>query len=223
MKLSHSLARKAVITVIAAGGVLLLYEATALDSRFFAPGEPVGDPRPPAPGERLRFAATAYCKGSTTAAGVTARSGVLAADPQLLPIGTIVQLDAPGKEVDGIYSVLDTGPMVKGRHIDIYMWSCNDALRFGRKSVRVEVLRLGWNPTNSAPGIIDRLFRRREARAQEAGESEPAAAPAAAPVAPVPELPPGDERATEPETSSPREPSSEPSETRDSSGNPSEQ
>jgi len=30
----------------------------------------------------------------------------------------------------------------------------------------VGVLRLGWNPQASSPGIIDRLFRRREAEAQ---------------------------------------------------------
>ena len=43
------------------------------------------------------------------------------------------------------------------------MWSCHEALKFGRKEVQVTVLRLGWDPTASSPGLIDRVFRRRDA------------------------------------------------------------
>jgi hypothetical protein len=57
---------------------------------------------------------------------------------------------------------MDTGPRVQGRILDLYMWSCHEALRFGRKEVQVTVLRLGWDPTASSPSLIDRLFRRRE-------------------------------------------------------------
>jgi hypothetical protein len=42
------------------------------------------------------------------------------------------------------------------------MWSCHEALRFGKTAVRIAVLRLGWNPTHSAPGVVDSLFHRRE-------------------------------------------------------------
>ena len=115
---------------------------------------------PPEPGTRHMFSATAYCKGSVTAAGVAPLSGVAAADPKLLPLGSIVEIDSPDSRYDGIYSVLDTGPAVKGREVDLYMWSCHDALRFGRRSVRITVLRLGWNPKATAPGFMDRLFRR---------------------------------------------------------------
>jgi hypothetical protein len=31
--------------------------------------------------------------------------------------------------------------------------------------VRISVLRLGWNPTHSSPGLVDTMFRRREAQA----------------------------------------------------------
>jgi hypothetical protein len=51
---------------------------------------------------------------------------------------------------------------VQGRLLDLYMWSCKEALAFGRKSIQVTVLRLGWNPQASTPGLIGRLFRRRE-------------------------------------------------------------
>src|SRR5688572_30909720 len=59
---------------------------------------------------------------------------------------------------------MDTGPKVPGCLLDLYMWSCHEALRFGRREVRVTVLRLGWDPKASSPGLIDRLFKGREAR-----------------------------------------------------------
>jgi hypothetical protein len=67
---------------------------------------------------------------------------------------------------------MDTGPKVQGRHIDIYMWSCNEALALGRRSMQLQVLRLGWNPRDSTPRLVDRLFRQRE-RAAEASATEP--------------------------------------------------
>jgi len=58
--------------------------------------------------------------------------------------------------------VLDTGPSVQGRLVDLYMWSCNEALAFGRQDVRLTVLRLGWNPNATTPSLLDRLFSRPE-------------------------------------------------------------
>ena len=60
---------------------------------------------------------------------------------------------------------MDTGPAVQGRIIDLYLWSCYEALEFGRRPVRLTVLRLGWNPQKSAPSLVDSLFRKREADA----------------------------------------------------------
>jgi len=36
------------------------------------------------------------------------------------------------------------------------------ALQFGRQAVHVTVLRLGWNPKATTPGLMDRLFTRPE-------------------------------------------------------------
>lgn len=138
-------------------------------------------------GTAIRFQATAYCKGETTAAGIAVRHGMAAADATLLPLGSVVHIDTDDARYSGIWTVLDTGPEIKGRELDLYMWSCNDALAFGRQPVRVTILRLGWDPRASAPAPVDQLFRRRE-RAQPAA---PAPAPAPAPVAPVsPGVPP---------------------------------
>ena len=87
----------------------------------------------PTPGAHLTFAATAYCKGAVTTSGVNAQHGVTAADPALLPLGSVLQLDFTDDRYDGIYTVLDTGPEVQGREVDVYMWSCTEAQQFGRR------------------------------------------------------------------------------------------
>ena len=124
---------------------MLLYEATVIDSRS-VPGARLAGP---VPGSRLEFVATAYCKGETTASGVTAQAGVVAADPRMLPEGSVVQLDGVPARHQGIYTVLDTGPKVQGKHVDLYMWSCYDALAFGRRPVMLTILRLGWDPRST--------------------------------------------------------------------------
>jgi 3D (Asp-Asp-Asp) domain-containing protein len=205
--ISQSMRRKIVVLVIAIVGFFFLYEAEMFDSRN-AFWQSLAQSGPPRPGSQMPFAATAYCKGSTTASGVAARTGVAAADPTLLPVGTVVNIAAGDARYSGVYTVMDTGPRVLGRVLDLYMWSCHEALKFGRKDVQVTVLRLGWDPTASSPGLIDRLLRRREAarripgpeRPPPAGlapegehlsEATPAESPAPPPEAPANSLAPG--------------------------------
>jgi 3D (Asp-Asp-Asp) domain-containing protein len=157
MFLAKSLRRKALATAVAAVTFVITYEVTMLDVRSGGDVAAEGPMTAPGPGERATFIGTAYCKGVRTASGVAVRSGVVAADPALLPAGSVVEIDAPDARYDGIYTVLDTGPAVQGPVIDIYMWSCHDALRFGRKQMAVTVLRRGWNPSGTAPGYVGRL------------------------------------------------------------------
>jgi len=137
-------------------------------------------------GTAIRFQATAYCKGDTTAAGIAVRHGMAAADATLLPLGSVVYVETDDTRYSGVWTVLDTGPEIKGRELDLYIWSCNDALAFGRQPVRVTILRLGWDPRASAPAPVDQLFRRREqarppAPAPPPAVTEPPAAPSPAP------------------------------------------
>jgi 3D (Asp-Asp-Asp) domain-containing protein len=162
--LSRSTGRKIVATGTAAVAFAFLYEVTILDSRYAARQAELREvTAAPSPGARLRFTATAYCKGTTTASGVNVRTGIAAADPDLLPVGSVIQVERLEDRYNGIYTVMDTGPAVQGRHIDIYIWSCNEALALGRRPARITVLRLGWNPRASTPRLVDRLFRQREA------------------------------------------------------------
>jgi 3D (Asp-Asp-Asp) domain-containing protein len=90
--------------------------------------------------------ATAYCKGTHTFTGLRVKRGMAAGDPAVLPLGSVIEVETGHPQWDGIYSIQDTGPTVKGRHVDLYFWSCYEALEFGRRSVTVRVLRRGWTP-----------------------------------------------------------------------------
>lgn len=88
----------------------------------------------------MDFQATAYCNSGITRAGVPARVGLVAADPKVLPLGSWIRVDgAPPHE--GLYQVMDTGRLVKGKIIDIYIPSLERAIEFGRQQVKVTVIK----------------------------------------------------------------------------------
>ncbi len=159
--ISRSTGRKITATVVVSVGFVFVYETTVRDSRYAA-RQAIAQQGAPLPGARLMFQATAYCKGTRTASGVNVRTGIAAADPALLPVGSVVSVTTGDAKYNGIYTIMDTGPAVKGHILDVYMWSCHEALAFGRKQVQVTVLRLGWNPRASGPGLVDKLFRGRQ-------------------------------------------------------------
>ena len=164
MLLTRSLKQKIAATCGAMFGFVLLYEVTMLDSKTTEARtiEIRETTAKPAAGLRLRFTSTAYCKGTTTASGAAVRAGIAAADPDLLPVGSVIQIDNLGAKYNGIYTVMDTGPKVQGRHIDLYIWSCYEALAFGRRPISLNVLRLGWNPRASSVENMGAMFKQRE-------------------------------------------------------------
>lgn len=88
--------------------------------------------------EGQSFRATAYCLKGRTASGGSVRRGIVAADPRILPLGTRINISAGS--YSGTYTVADTGGAVKGRILDIWVPSCSEAIRFGRKSITVSVV-----------------------------------------------------------------------------------
>lgn len=84
------------------------------------------------------FRATAYCLKGRTASGGGVRRGIVAADPRVLPLGTRIYINGGG--YSGTYTVTDTGGAIKGRILDIWVPSCGEAVRFGRKNISVSVL-----------------------------------------------------------------------------------
>jgi 3D (Asp-Asp-Asp) domain-containing protein len=84
------------------------------------------------------YTATAYSLRGRTASGRPVSRGLIAADRRVLPIGTRVRLQAGS--YSGEYLVADTGGAVRGRKIDIWMPSTGEAMRFGRRPVKLTVL-----------------------------------------------------------------------------------
>lgn len=82
------------------------------------------------------FKATAYCLRGKTASGRMVRRGIVAADPRVLRLGTRIRLT--GGKYTGHYIVADTGGKIKGRILDIWVPSCAEARRWGRRTVYVK-------------------------------------------------------------------------------------
>jgi 3D (Asp-Asp-Asp) domain-containing protein len=94
------------------------------------------------------FHATAYCLTGTTRSGIPTAPGLIAADPNVIPLGSMIYVESP--LMGGIYQVLDTGDLIKGKIIDIFIPSYEKCMEFGRRIVKVKVLRYGFH--NQKPG-----------------------------------------------------------------------
>jgi len=87
------------------------------------------------------YVATAYSLRGRTASGRPVAKGLIAADPRHLPLGSRVRLQAGA--YSGEYLVADTGSLVRGRRIDIWTPTSREAMRFGRRTVKLTVLSFG--------------------------------------------------------------------------------
>ncbi|NOT63969.1 MAG: 3D domain-containing protein [Acidobacteria bacterium] len=94
-----------------------------------------------------KFKASAYSIHGRTRSGVRTQQGTIAADPRVLPLGTVVQVSA-GK-YSGVYTVHDTGGAIKGNRVDVWLPSNKEARRFGRRAVKLVVLTY---PGKNKPG-----------------------------------------------------------------------
>jgi len=92
-------------------------------------------------GPPTSYLATAYSLRGRTASGRMVSRGLIAADPRVLPLGSRVRVEHPG--YSGEYLVADTGGAIRGRHIDIWIPSSSEAMRFGKRTVKLTVLSYG--------------------------------------------------------------------------------
>ena len=87
------------------------------------------------------YVATAYSLRGRTASGRPVSKGLIAADPRFLPLGSRVKLEAGN--YSGEYLVADTGGAVRGRRIDIWTPTSSEAMRFGKRVIKLTVLSYG--------------------------------------------------------------------------------
>ena len=92
-------------------------------------------------GKMEDFQATAYCITGITKSGVPVAPGHVAADPKIIPLGSLIYVESILK--CGYYQVTDTGRLIKGKIIDIFIPSYKGSIEFGRRNVKVKVLQIG--------------------------------------------------------------------------------
>lgn len=83
------------------------------------------------------FLATAYSgpefnSDGITKAGTKVRLGVVAVDPKVIELGSVLLIEGYGEAV-----AEDTGNMIKGKHIDVWLPTVEEARRYGKKQVKV--------------------------------------------------------------------------------------
>lgn len=100
----------------------------------------------------MTFEAKAYYQKGKTASGTISHVGTVAADPAILPLGSRIRVIGAGKH-SGEYEVTDTGSKIKGKQIDIFLRTEDEARQFGKKIVKVKILELGKrkNASESVP------------------------------------------------------------------------
>ncbi|MEP6833179.1 MAG: 3D domain-containing protein [Gemmatimonas sp.] len=86
----------------------------------------------PEPGQPVSVVVTAYCLRGRTRIGTRVHPGIVAADPRVFPLNTEIDL-VIGKDTLGRFRVEDTGLLIKGRILDVWLEDCAQALAFGRK------------------------------------------------------------------------------------------
>jgi len=85
---------------------------------------------------------TASCKGCSgvTSTGINLKNNpglkVIAVDPSVIKIGTKVYVEGYGYAIAG-----DTGGAIRGNKIDVFIPNKSDALKWGRKTVKIKILK----------------------------------------------------------------------------------
>ncbi|MCC5911123.1 MAG: DUF348 domain-containing protein [Clostridiaceae bacterium] len=103
---------------------VIVMEASAYTAGYESTGKNPGDP---------------YY--GVTRSGTRVRPGVVAVDPKVIPLGTKLYIESMDRTGDyGVASAEDTGGAIKGNKIDLYFEDVNEALRFGRRKVKVYIL-----------------------------------------------------------------------------------
>ena len=83
-----------------------------------------------------------------TASGRVAAKGTIAADPSVFPFGTKMTIPGYGPGI-----VQDVGGSVKGTHIDIWFPSHKEAVTWGTRKIKVNVVRVSVEPRLAQGGV----------------------------------------------------------------------
>ncbi len=88
---------------------------------------------PSAGGTTITVVATAYCMAGGTATGMPAGPGIIAVDPNVIPLGSRVHVSGYGDAI-----AADTGGAIVGDRIDVWL-PCSQAYAWGSRTVTVTI------------------------------------------------------------------------------------
>jgi len=90
-----------------------------------------------------QFEITCYNSGTHGADGTPVYEGMIAVDPDVIPLGTQVYIEfsEDWEHLSGFYTAHDVGGAVIGNIIDMYRdWSDSEAFAFGRRDAHVYIV-----------------------------------------------------------------------------------
>ncbi|HET7458811.1 MAG TPA: 3D domain-containing protein [Gemmatimonadaceae bacterium] len=93
-------------------------------------------------GVRVPVEITYYCLQGTTRTDRPTRDGIVAADPRVFPLRRRVELFVGGESL-GRFLVDDTGALIRGHVVDVWVPSCADARQRGRRYGEAVLLERG--------------------------------------------------------------------------------
>jgi len=101
------------------------------------------------PGPWEAFRATFYSPSGGEGDGLVTYTGkrvhqgwTVAVDPKQIPLGSVIEVKFTNGQTQ-ILQALDTGGAIKGKHIDVFVWSADKAVKLGVQQVQVRVLLRG--------------------------------------------------------------------------------
>ena len=117
------------VTAVIERGTILTYNASRGDALNYS--------------QVLDMTATAYnCPDNIgiTYTGRYVKKGIVAVDPNVIPLGSLLYVEVPGGEDYGYAIAADIGGAIIGSKIDVYIEDYNSAIIWGITNVRVYIL-----------------------------------------------------------------------------------
>jgi|GEM_PF-616267 Uncharacterized protein conserved in bacteria len=85
--------------------------------------------------QKYTMVATAYCDSGNTASGPACGDGIIAVDPDVIPLGTRVYVEGYGYAI-----AADTGGYIIGNRIDLWMANNSICEQWGRQTVKLYIV-----------------------------------------------------------------------------------
>lgn len=120
-------------------------------------------PDHPYPGDEWIINSTAYTAGpestgkrpgdkgyGITATGTKFREGIVAVDPKVIPLGSVLYIEGYGEAI-----AEDTGSAIKGNILDVAIPDLKEARKWGRKKVKITILSIPMDDLKKNPRFLN--------------------------------------------------------------------